>query len=181
MRVISGRLGGRSLVAPAGRGTRPTPERVREAVFSILGSVEDLRVLDLFAGSGAMGIEAVSRGASQVTLVDSSRRAVEAISRNLAALRINPEVRHQKASAFLREAREERRQYDLVFLDPPYGDALRLAPELSAALAPVLAPGAIVVSESDRRARPELDPLSCVDERRYGDTLIRIYANAPAR
>jgi 16S rRNA (guanine966-N2)-methyltransferase len=181
MRVIGGRLGGRSLVAPRGRGTRPTPERVREALFSILVSVEGLRVLDLFAGSGALGIEAVSRGASHVTLVDSSRGAISAISRNVTALGINPEVRHQKASAFLQQARDERREYDLVFLDPPYGDALRLGPELSAALAPVLAPGARVVFESDRRAPPELEPLRRVDERRYGDTLIRIYANAPAR
>jgi 16S rRNA (guanine966-N2)-methyltransferase len=178
MRVVGGRLGGRSLVAPRGRGTRPTPERVREALFSILASVEDLRVLDLFAGSGALGIEAVSRGAEALTLVDSSPRAIAAIKRNLNALGIEAEVRHQKALAFLEQARVGRRQYDLVFLDPPYGDAPRLGPQLSAALAPVLAPDARVVFESDRRAAPELEPLRGVDERRYGDTLIRIYAHA---
>jgi 16S rRNA (guanine966-N2)-methyltransferase len=168
-------------VAPRGRSTRPTPERVREALFSILAPVDGLRVLDLFAGSGALGIEAVSRGAQELTLVDSGRGAADAISRNLAGLGINAELRHQRAGAFLRHAREGHRQYDLVFLDPPYGDALRLGPELSAALAPVLAPGAVVVFESDRRAPGELEPLRRVDERRYGDTLIRIYANAPAR
>jgi 16S rRNA (guanine966-N2)-methyltransferase len=180
LRVVGGRLGGRSLVAPRGRSTRPTPERVREALFSILAPVDGTRVLDLFAGSGALGIEAVSRGAEELTLVDSARSAVGAISRNLAGLGIDAELRHQGAGAFLRQARAEHRQYDLVFLDPPYGDALRLGPELSAALAPVLAPGAVVVFESDRRAPGELEPLSRVDERRYGDTLIRIYANAPA-
>jgi 16S rRNA (guanine966-N2)-methyltransferase len=181
MRVVGGRLGGRSLVAPPGRATRPTPERVREALFSILASVEDLRVLDLFAGSGALGIEALSRGAAALTLVDASPRAVAAIKRNLGALGIEAEVRHQKALAFLEQARVQRRQYDLVFLDPPYGDAPRLGPQLSAALVPVLATDARVVSESDRRAAPELPPLTQIDERRYGDTLIRIYAHASPR
>jgi 16S rRNA (guanine966-N2)-methyltransferase len=81
--------------------------------------VEDERTLDLFAGSGALGIEAVSRGAAELTLVDSSRAAVAAIKRNLAALHVEAEVRHQKAARFLQQARDERRHYDLVFLDPP--------------------------------------------------------------
>jgi 16S rRNA (guanine966-N2)-methyltransferase len=179
MRVIGGRLGGRTLIAPPGRRTRPTPERVREALFSILGSVEDERVLDLFAGSGALGIEAVSRGSGALTLVDSARGAVAAIRRNLAALDVTAEVRHQTALGFLQQASEERREYDLVFLDPPYGEASRLGTQLSAALVPVLEPGARVVFESDRRAPGELS-LRCVDERRYGDTLIRIYVNAPS-
>jgi 16S rRNA (guanine966-N2)-methyltransferase len=153
---------------------------VREALFSILGPVEDLRVLDLFAGSGALGLEALSRGARELTLVDVSRDAIEAIRRNLSSLETSAEVRRQSAAAFLRQARDERREYDLVFLDPPYGEAVRLGPQLSAALVPVLAPGSRVVFESDRRAPPELEPLRCVDERRYGDTLIRIYANAPS-
>jgi 16S rRNA (guanine966-N2)-methyltransferase len=179
MRVIGGRLGGRPLIAPRGRRTRPTPERVREALFSILGSLEGERVLDLFAGSGALGIEAVSRGAAQVTLVDSARGAVAAIRRNLDSLELEAEIRQQPALGFLEQARQERREYDLVFLDPPYGEALRLGPPLSAALAPVLAPDARVVFESDRRAPGELS-LRRLDERRYGDTLIQIYANAPS-
>jgi 16S rRNA (guanine966-N2)-methyltransferase len=178
MRVIGGRLGGRPLVAPRGRRTRPTPDRVREALFSILGSVEDERVLDLFAGSGALGIEALSRGAAEVTLVDSGRAAIAAIRRNVQSLQIAAEVRHQPALAFLQQARDERREYDLVLLDPPYDEAVRLGPQLSAALAPVLTAGARVVFESDRRAPGELS-LRRADERRYGDTLIRIYANAP--
>lgn len=180
MRVVAGRLGGRPLVAPPGRGTRPTPERVREALFSILGSVEDRRVLDLFAGSGALGIEAVSRGAAELTLVESSRAAVGAIRRNLASLGVEAEVRQQKVARFLQQAREERRQYDLVFLDPPYAEARGLGPKLSEALAPLLGASAVVVFESDRRTPPELEPLEQIDERRYGDTLIRIYVNKPS-
>ena len=176
MRVVAGRFGGRVLMAPRGRCTRPTSDRVREAVFSILGpgALEGARVLDLFAGSGALAIEALSRGASHAALVDSSGAAVAAILRNLSTVGVEAEVRRQDALAYLRTARRDARQYDLVFLDPPYRHASALGRELSAALGPVLAPGARVVVESDRRAPLEFD-LSLLDERRYGDTLIRIH------
>jgi 16S rRNA (guanine966-N2)-methyltransferase len=173
--VIGGELGGRTLTAPRGSATRPTPERVREALFSILGPVDGLTVLDLFAGSGALAIEALSRGARSATLVDSSAAAIAAVRRNLETLGIEAEVRRQSASAFLGGAREDARQYDLVFLDPPYRHSPTLERELSTALAPVLAPGARVVAESDRRAPLELGLPAPPDERRYGDTLIRIY------
>jgi len=164
------------LVAPRGRSTRPTSDRVREALFSILGpgAVEGARVLDLFAGSGALAIEALSRGASHAALVDSSSAAVAAIHRNLSAVGADAEVRRQDALAYLRTAFRVARQYDLVFLDPPYRHASALGRELSTALGPVLAPAARVVAESDRRAPLELD-MTLLDERRYGDTLIRIH------
>jgi 16S rRNA (guanine966-N2)-methyltransferase len=174
VRVIGGVYGGRPLVAPRGSATRPTSDRVREAVFSILGDVKGARVLDLFAGSGALGIEALSRGAAEVTLVDSGGAAVDAIRRNLGALEIEAEVVRQPVVRFLERARRAARQYDLVFLDPPYRHADLLGRELTAALGPVLATDARVVSESDRRHPLELD-LGSVDERRYGDTLIRIH------
>lgn len=174
MRVIAGRYGGRELVAPRGRATRPTSDRVREALFSILSDVRGERVLDLFAGSGALAIEAVSRGAASATLVDSSAAAVTAIRRNLDALGIEAEVVRQRTAAWLGRAREDARQYDLVFVDPPYRHADSLSPGLTAALVPVLAPAGRVVTESDRRAPLELE-LALRDERRYGDTLIRIH------
>ena len=177
MRVVGGRLGGRTLSAPRGRATRPTPERVREALFSILAPVDGLTVLDLFAGSGALAIEALSRGAASATLVDSSPAAIAAIRRNLDLLDLEAEVRRQTAATFLGAAREDARQYDLVFLDPPYRHSPTLGRELSSALAPVLAPGARVVAESDRRAPLELGLPTPPDERRYGDTLIRIYTH----
>lgn len=174
MRVIGGRLGGRRLTAPRGRDTRPTSDRVREALFSILDPVTGARVLDLFAGSGALAIEALSRGAAAATLVDVSPSAIVAITRNLRALGLDAEVRRQPAGAFLARAHVGAPQYDLVFLDPPYRQASELAPELSVALPRVLAPGARVVAESDRRAPLVLD-LEPLDERRYGDTMIHIY------
>ncbi|HEY6398021.1 MAG TPA: 16S rRNA (guanine(966)-N(2))-methyltransferase RsmD [Solirubrobacteraceae bacterium] len=176
MRVIAGTLRGRRLVAPRGSAVRPTSDRVREAIFSILGAaVDGARVLDLFAGSGAMGIEALSRGASALTTVDSSAAAVRAITQNLQSLGLSANVHRQRAAAFLERACSDDRRYDLVFLDPPYRDASALGSELSSALGPVLAPGARVVAESDRRAPMQLEGLMALDERHYGDTVIRIY------
>ena len=174
MRVVAGRFGGRRLLAPRGSATRPTSDRVREALFSVLGSVEGARVLDLFAGSGALAIEALSRGAGSAVLVDSSAAAVAAIRSNLSALGVEGEVRRERALRYLERARLDARQYDLVFLDPPYRHASTLGRELTDALGPVLAPGARIVTESDRRAPLELG-LALSDERRYGDTLIRIH------
>ena len=167
MRVVAGRYGGRTLKAPRGREVRPTADRVREALFSILGPLDGLAALDLFAGTGALGIEALSRGAASCVFVDVDTRPVLA---NLEALGIDAEVRRGRALGALKSDD----QYDLVLLDPPYRDAARLGPELTEALPGVLSSAARVVSESDRRHPLELGlPLS--DERRYGDTLIRIH------
>ena len=175
MRVIAGQWRGRPLKAPPGAATRPTSDRVREALFSILAArIPDARVLDLFAGSGALGIEALSRGARTATFVDAAPGAIRAIEANLEALGAAAGVRKSDALRFLATARQGAAQYDLVFLDPPYRDAERLAPALSEALPAVLAPGAVAVAESDRRAPLALD-LPLKDERRYGDTLIRIH------
>ncbi len=175
MRVIAGMYGGRTLKAPPGAATRPTSDRVREALFSILADrVGGARVLDLFAGSGALGLEALSRGADSVTFVDDAAPAIRAVKANLAALDAAATVRQTDALRFLAAASGNGAQYDLIFLDPPYRHAERLAHPLSEALPAVLAPGAVAVAESDRRAPLALD-LPLHDERRYGDTLIRIY------
>jgi 16S rRNA (guanine966-N2)-methyltransferase len=174
MRVIAGALRGRRIIAPRGREIRPTSDRVREALFSILGSVQGARVLDLFAGSGALAIEALSRGAASATMVDSAPAAIAAIRRNLEALSLPACVHRGDALAFLERARERARQYDLVFLDPPYRHAAALGLRLGEPLTAVLCAEARVVLESDRRAPAPL-ALPLLDERRYGDTLIRIH------
>jgi 16S rRNA (guanine966-N2)-methyltransferase len=176
VRVIAGSLRGRRLVAPPGEATRPTSDRVRESLFSLLGPLEGARVLDLFAGSGALGIEALSRGAVAVDFVDSAPAAVHAVRANLDALGVveGVRLRRQDARAFLRAARAAGHEYDLVFLDPPYRLAAVLGRELSPALAELLAANGRVVSESDRRTPLDLG-LPMTDERRYGDTLIRIH------
>jgi 16S rRNA (guanine966-N2)-methyltransferase len=177
MRVIAGSLGGRRLRAPPGRLTRPTSDRVREAVFSMLGPLGGARVLDLFAGSGALGIEALSRGARSAVFVERDGGAVRVLEHNLASLELLAavaEVRREEALAALRSARERKETYDLVFIDPPYGQARDWGPELSAVLPPLLAPGARAVVESDRRAPLRLE-LEIERQKRYGDTSITIH------
>jgi 16S rRNA (guanine966-N2)-methyltransferase len=173
MRVVAGELRGRKLVAPAGDGTRPTADRVREALFSILGDVSGLRVLDLYAGSGALGIEALSRGAAAAVFVDSSQAAVTAIRRNLSMLGLEAPVQRREALAYLAAAAAGD-PYDLVFADPPYDSALRVGPGLAERLPPVLTAGAVIVTESNKRAPLEL-PFTLLRERDYGDTRIAVH------
>jgi len=172
LRVVAGQLGGRRLTAPSGRGTRPTSDRVREALFSILGPLGGTRVLDLFAGSGALGIEALSRGAQDATFVDRNRRATAAIERNLAALELDMATVHRRdALAFLSSVSGP---WDLVFLDPPYDEAPAWGEALSGALPAVSSPDARIVTESDTRF-PLLLELALEVDRVYGDTRIAIY------
>jgi 16S rRNA (guanine966-N2)-methyltransferase len=175
VRIVAGSFRGRRLQAPAGRATRPTADRVREALFSILGPLDGVRVLDLFAGSGALGIEALSRGAAAAVFVDSDPRAVAAIRRNLEAVGLDSRVHRRDAIAYLREPRDG--PFELVFLDPPYSSALELAGPLSERLPAVLTEDARIVSESDKRNPLELT-LPRVDERVYGDTRIAIHRAA---
>jgi 16S rRNA (guanine966-N2)-methyltransferase len=172
LRIVAGTLGGRRLKAPPGRGTRPTSDRVREALFSILGDLEQARVLDLFAGSGALGIEALSRGASSAVFVDSDPRAIAAIRANLDSLGIEAQTHERPALAYLNNASDG--PFDLVFLDPPYSSASELAGPLSERLPPVLTDSARIVSESDKRHPLHLT-LPLLDERVYGDTRIAIH------
>ena len=151
MRIITGRARGVKLDTLAGENTRPTSERAKEAVFSMLQfDIEGRRVLDIYAGSGQMGLEAVSRGAQSATFVDSSRAAVEIIKRNAEKTRLADFCRVLCANAedFIRTARG-RECFDIVFIDPPY--ALRAAALTAGALleAGMLKPSAIIVCESE--------------------------------
>jgi 16S rRNA (guanine966-N2)-methyltransferase len=181
MRVIAGYLGGRRLIAPPGTGTRPTSDRVREALFSIIGPVEDMRVLDVFAGSGALAIEALSRGAATATCVDDDRGAADAIRVNADVLDLGDRLRVVRRGwrGALAQAAEAGEAYDLVLADPPYDLLPVIADELSEAIAAVAAPGAIVSFEHARGAiiGPEGVPGLRVERsitRRYGDTEITV-------
>ena len=181
-RIVAGTVGGRTIQVPA-KGTRPTSERTREAIFSRLTHYDVLdgsRVLDLYAGSGALGLEAASRGAAQVTLVDSARAAVDVARRNVAGLGLGAVVRvvgddaARYAAGLATVAAGE--PLDLVFLDPPYdlSDAT-LAGVLASLAAPgVLAPHAVVVVERSTRS-PEPawpDALSLLARKDYGETAV---------
>ena len=175
MRVVAGRFGSRRLEAPRGRGTRPTADRVREALFAMLGPLDGLRVLDLFAGSGALGIEALSRGAAEAVFVDNDARALAALRRNLDSLGVAAPVERRDALSYLGDQRSTGSQaFDLVFVDPPYSLAVPLAAPLSERLPAVLAPDARIVTESDRR-EPLALTLPLVRERLYGDTRIAVH------
>jgi 16S rRNA (guanine966-N2)-methyltransferase len=171
MRVVAGEFGGRRLRAPRGAGTRPTADRVREALFSMLGDVSGACVLDLYAGSGALGIEALSRGAASVVFVEHHAQAAATIRRNLDELGTEGDVRRQDAMAFLAASRAT---FDLVFCDPPYDSAPRLAEALAERLAAVTPDDARIVTESDKRRPLEL-PFPLLRERSYGDTRIAIH------
>lgn len=173
MRITGGRLSGRRLTVPAG-DVRPTADRVRESLFTRLGDLSGARVLDLFAGSGALGFEALSRGAASVVFADHSPAALAAVRRNAEALGVADAVELQRgdAVALLRRFAGTA-PFDLVFLDPPYASD-RLGEALAELVANgLLAPGGLVVAEADRRhPPPAVAGLAVVDERRYGDTSI---------
>jgi 16S rRNA (guanine966-N2)-methyltransferase len=171
LRVVAGTFKGRRLSAPRGTRTRPTADRVREALFSMLGDVGGARVLDLYAGSGALGIEALSRGAEGVVFVERDAQALAAIERNLAAVGVEATVVRQDVMRFLARADGA---FDLVFCDPPYDSASRLAGPLADRLPALIAEDARIVTESDKR-NPLVLPFPLLVERAYGDTRIAIH------
>jgi 16S rRNA (guanine966-N2)-methyltransferase len=175
LRIIAGSRKGARIFAPKGRDTRPTGDRVREAVFNLVGPVDGAVVLDLFAGSGAMGLEALSRGAERVTFVESDRGAAETIIRNLDKLRLEGAVvLREDAGRKLAADAAGGRRYDLVLIDPPYAMLARTLPRLAAHLPAVLAENGIVVVESDAREEPHL-PLPLRTSRRYGSSRVTVF------
>ena len=175
MRIIAGSRKGARIFAPRGTETRPTGDRAREAAFSLIGPVDGASVLDLYAGSGAMGLEALSRGAERAVFVESSREACRTIERNLEKLRLTGArvVCADAAQALAMEA-ASRRRYDLVLLDPPYSMFSSLQTRLGIYLPAVLADDGLLVVETGAREEPEL-PLAKRTSRRYGSARITLF------
>jgi 16S rRNA (guanine966-N2)-methyltransferase len=175
VRVIAGSRKGHTIVAPRGQDTRPTSDRVRENVFNLVGPLDGARVLDLFAGSGALGIEALSRGAASAVFVEHDRDAVRAIERNLDKLRLTG-ARVVRGDALFTVAQESMAgaKYDLVLIDPPYGMLNEIQPRLAQHLPALLAPDGLVVLETDARSEPEL-PLPLRTSRKYGQTRVSLF------
>ncbi len=178
MRIIAGSRKGHTIFAPKGLDTRPTSDRAREAAFNLIGPVDDARVLDLYAGSGALGLEALSRGAAQAVFVDSDREACRTIERNLDKLRLTGAVVvcSDAAQALAADAGSGR-QYDLVLVDPPYRLFSDVEPALSRYVPAVLAENGIVVVETSEQEEPEL-PLAKRTSRRYGAARITVFEHA---
>ena len=170
MRIIAGTHRGHRIAAPKGRDTRPTSDRVRESAFNLIGPVDDADVLDLFAGSGAMGLEALSRGAARATFVEADRDACRVINANLDKLGFDATVLCQDA---VRAVAQEQRRYDLVLCDPPYDfDASRL----SAQLARLIADDGLLVWESTSRLpAPAVPGLSERTSRTYGSARLTLF------
>lgn len=176
VRIVGGTAGGRRLVTPPGRETRPTADRVREALFSALGDLTGLRVLDGYAGSGAVGLEALSRGAAHALLVERDRAALTALRANVAALGLPAQVHAGDVRRLV--ARPPDRPYDLVFLDPPYGEPVDAVLTALAAHGWLAAAADVVVERRTRGADPLWPAGLVAHARRYGDTTLW-YGRAP--
>jgi 16S rRNA (guanine966-N2)-methyltransferase len=175
MRIIAGSRKGARIFAPKGSDTRPTADRVREAAYNLIGPLEGARVIDLYAGSGAMGLEALSRGASRVVFVETGSAALDAIERNLDKLGLTgAEIAREDAPRRLRADARAGRRYDLVLIDPPYHMLDSALAALAPHLAHVLADDGLVVVESDARREPEL-PLPQRTSRRYGSSRLTLF------
>lgn len=174
MRIVGGRWGGRRLAAPRGSATRPTSDRVREALFSILADrVAGARVLDLCAGSGALGLEALSRGATHATFVERDRKTADVIRANAAALAVSPDAYRLIVEPARRAIEREGPAFDLVLCDPPWSDVPAIAGALFAAAPRLLDPrGTLVLEHRAGEAPPVSNGLRAVDARKYGDTAL---------
>lgn len=170
MRIIAGRARSRTILAPEGRDTRPTLDRVRENLFNVLmRRVIDARVLDLFAGSGALSMEAISRGAAHATLVDIDRAAIRCIQQNIAALKFDQETRVIPADwlSAVSTLTREGAKFDLIFLDPPY--KMHDLSDVARSLIPLLAEDGLIIVEHEARTMPALcEGFDMTDNRRWG-------------
>ena len=175
MRIIAGSRKGARIFAPRGAATRPTADRVREAAFNLIGPLEGAEVLDVFAGSGAMGLEALSRGAARAVFVEADREACRAIDRNVEKLRLTGAVVVcADAVRALADEAQAGRRYDLVLVDPPYGTFARMQPSLATYLPAVLADDGLLVVETAAKEEPEL-PLAMRTSRRYGAARLTVF------
>lgn len=187
MRIISGTARGKRLAPLSGSDIRPTPDRVREALFSIivsrLGTLSGLSVLDLFAGSGAMALEALSRGAASAVLVDEGNQAAKVIPINIRSCALESRAKFQRSDALKSlAAMPDGRHFDLIFLDPPY--RRNLVPPIVRVIGErgLLAPDGLLCAETDRRDElPEtIGPLQRIEQRHYGSTTIHLFAHPEA-
>jgi len=170
VRIIAGEKKGHRIAAPKGLATRPTSDFVREAAFNLIGPVDGATVLDVFAGSGALGLEALSRGAARATFVDSDRDACRTINANLDKLKLNAVVLCQDA---VRALAADRGTYDLILCDPPYDfDGLG---RIGAQLSRTLAPAGLLVYQTDARVEPRIDGLTVRTSRKYGSSRLTLF------
>lgn len=187
MRIVGGRFKGRALASPSGQGTRPTSDRVRESIFNILThgiegfTLQGARILDLFAGTGAFGLEAISRGARFCQFVDESAEARGLIRRNADSLGIVGQCKIWRRDATKLGPSAPQTPFDLAFADPPYNKGLGQKALTSLVEGGWLTPGAVaVLEEADKAAIADVGGLTLLDQRTYGDTQVRFYQVPPS-
>ncbi len=179
MRIIGGEYKSRSIAMPRGIEMRPTQDKVREAIFNILGDISGKKVLELCAGSGAFGIEAISRGAGSVIFVDNNFRCVQTIKSNLRSLGIldsRYSIKRADALKFPAKVSQAQEKYDIIFLDPPYYRDMAKKCLINIDSYDIVAPAGLVLVEHFKKDAlgARLERLVFVDERRYGNTVITI-------
>jgi len=186
MRIVGGKFKGRSLVSPPGQGTRPTSDRVRESIFNILGhgiegfTLEGARVMDLFAGTGALGLEAISRGARFCQFVDESADARGLIRRNADSLGVIGQCRIWRRDATKLGPCAPQTRFDLAFADPPYAKGFGEKALASLMEGGWLNPdGVVVLEEARKSAVGDLAGWMLLDQRAYGDTQVKFYRSPP--
>ncbi len=180
MRIIAGRFKGKRLLGPSGDGIRPTPNKVKEALFSIIGShITDARVADLYAGTGAIGIEALSRGAHHVSFIDSNQKALALLQKNLDLCQLTSQVSIHRTAVerFLHQGAQPHFTYDVLFADPPY--SLDVSTELLPSIASsdtIHAQSLVILEHSSKAVIPQsLAPLTLHRQYRYGDTTLSVF------
>jgi len=173
IRLIAGKFGGRQIACPPGERTHPMGERIRGSLFNILGDIERQKVLDVFAGSGALGFEALSRGAAHVTFVEKDKIAQRIIAENTTSLQVDSSVSLIRASVAAWDETAKEEQFDLILADPPYHDLqLSTLGRLKKYLKPN---GLMVLSYPGRESAPTVNGVVVVDNRSYGDAALAFY------
>ena len=173
LRIIAGTLGGRPIEAPHGYATHPMGERIRNALFNMLGDLEGKTVLDPFAGSGAISIEAVSRGATHAVAIEKDRKAQEVIAKNIAALGVGDEVTLIRANCRAWSETSQNKLFDIIIADPPYND-VNLS-TISLLTRHLKSTGTMLLSHPGRESAPTVNGVVVVDNRNYGDAALAIY------
>ncbi|NGX37557.1 MAG: Ribosomal RNA small subunit methyltransferase D [Chlamydiae bacterium] len=173
MKILAGRYKNRPIKTPKGSKTRPTSSKMRATIFNILqNQIEEARFLDLFAGSGSMGLEALSRGASSATFVEHNRAAFHCIRDNLSSLNITATVLQMDAKAALKLLAKKKNLFDLIYIDPPYDLDILYLLDL---LPPILAPDGLILLEQSKHTTVETTALKQIDERNFGDTTLYFF------
>ena len=173
LRLIAGEFGGRTIAAPSGRRTHPMGERVRGSLFNILGDLKGAYVLDAFAGSGALGLEALSRGAQFVTFIEKDKQAQSIIAQNITNLDVSDRTKLVRSSVAGWDETTESQQFDFILVDPPYHDLqLSTVSRLQKYLKPN---GLMVLSYPGRESAPTVNGVVVVDNRSYGDAALAFY------